>query len=66
MKYSQDAWKQLLQRVQEIPNSEWRTDEKGNVIKCRKHTDLIMHALKDTARNKGYIVFSVYLSAACK
>ena len=68
MKYSQDAWKQLLQRIQEIPESELRvTGSKKNphLIKCRKHTALVMQALRDTARNKGYMPFYFFLST-CK
>jgi len=68
MKYSQDAWKQLLQRIQEIPEADLRTKgSKKNLhlIKCRKHTALVMQALRDTARDKGYIAFYLFLST-CK
>jgi len=66
MKYSQDAWKQFIQRLQEIPESEWRSNKQGHMIKCRKHTDLVMYALKETARNKGYITLAMVLANTCK
>ena len=66
MKYSRSPWKQFLQRIQEVPTSEWRVNQNGGVIKCRKHTDLVMKALKETARDTGHIALVIYLSAACK
>lgn len=68
MKYSQDAWKQLLQRIQEIPEAELRVKgpkKNPHLIKCRKHTAMVMQALRETARDKGYIAFNLFLST-CK
>lgn len=65
-KYSRNAWKQLLQRLQAIPESSWRTNETGGMLKCRKHTDLVMKALRDTADNTGHVALYIFLLAGCK
>ncbi len=65
-RYSQDAWKQLLQRLEEIPQSSLRVDKEKHVIKCRKHTDLVMAALRETARNKGYMNVYMFIAMTCK
>ena len=66
MEYSRNAWQQFAERIRDIPEREWRTDENNHMIKCRKHTDLIMKALKETALDTGYITIAVFLGTACK
>jgi len=64
--YSRKPWEQFIQRMQEIPRSSWRTDNEDSMIKCRKHTDLVMNALRDTADNTGHIALYFFLLRCCK